>query len=109
MWMGGLPLEQPKKPGSPAGPRDITDLKARLGLNRGPAAGGPPGAAPGRAPFPGAPGGAMPGAPPQPFPPAGNQGFPNQGGMPPGMGGQQMHAPMHQAPAPYLFVMRRPP
>jgi hypothetical protein len=43
-------LEQPKKPG----PRDITDLKARLGLNKGAApAAPPPGAAAPRAPFPG--------------------------------------------------------
>src|SRR5688572_6352681 len=46
---GGSPLEQPKKPGA----RDIGDLKARLGLNRGPAPGGPPPGAPARAPFPG--------------------------------------------------------
>ncbi len=62
-------MEQPKKPG----PRDITDLKARLGLNRGPGAAGPAGApVPSRQPF-GPPGGApAPGAPPaapgSPFP-----------------------------------------
>ncbi|HEY0708654.1 MAG TPA: hypothetical protein VGG33_17735 [Polyangia bacterium] len=49
-------MEQPKKPG----PRDITDLKARLGLNKGAP---PPGAQPpqNRGAFPGGPG--APGAP----------------------------------------------
>jgi hypothetical protein len=46
-------LEQPKKPGA----RDISDLKARLGLNRGPAA---PRGAPAAAPHPFAPPGAVP-------------------------------------------------
>jgi hypothetical protein len=92
-------LEQPKKPG----PRDITDLKARLGLNRGPAVGGPPPAA--RAPFPGAPGGGMPAPPPQPFPPQGGSGFPAGGAPPPAMGGG--YAP--QAPAPDPYASMRPP
>jgi hypothetical protein len=50
-------LEQPKKPGAN---RDIADLKARLGLLKGPAAPGAP--APTPAPFPGAapPGGVNP-------------------------------------------------
>jgi hypothetical protein len=56
-------LEQPKKPGAN---KDIADLKARLGLLKGPAGGAPPpGAYPppaGNAPFPGAPA-AFPGAP----------------------------------------------
>jgi hypothetical protein len=60
-------LEQPKKPGAN---KDIADLKARLGLLKGPAAGAPaPGPFPpgaGGAPFPGAPPAApaFPGAPP---------------------------------------------
>ena len=91
-------MEQPKKPG----PRDITDLKARLGLNRGPAAGGQPAA---RAPFPGPPGGGMPAPPPQPFPPQGGGGFPAPGGPPPAMGGG--YAP--QAPAPDPYASMRPP
>src|SRR3954470_16327219 len=78
---GGHPLEQPKKPGAP-GARDMTDLKARLGLNRGPAAGnaGPP---PARSPFPSSPpGGApFPGAPAAQFPP-GPAGAPNPLGAP---------------------------
>jgi len=59
-------LEQPKKPGAN---KDIADLKARLGLLKGPAGGAPPpGAYPppaGNAPFPGAPptAPAFPGAP----------------------------------------------
>jgi hypothetical protein len=90
-------LEQPKKPG----PRDITDLKARLGLNRGPAAGGQPAA---RAPFPGGPGGAMPAPPPQPFPPQGG-GYPGSSQPPPGVGGGYTA----QAPAPDPYASMRPP
>jgi hypothetical protein len=90
-------LEQPKKPG----PRDITDLKARLGLARGPAPGGQPAAPPpGRAPFPGAGTGPVPGPPPQPFQGSG----PPPGAYPPGMAG-------HGAPPamdPYA-AMRPPP
>jgi len=63
-------LEQPKKPGPN---KDIADLKARLGLLKGPAGGAPaPGAFPppaaGNAPFPGAPPAApaFPGAPAAP-------------------------------------------
>jgi hypothetical protein len=62
-------LEQPKKPGPN---KDIADLKARLGLLKGPAGGAPPpGAFPppaaGNAPFPGAPAApAFPGAPAAP-------------------------------------------
>src|SRR4051812_8808632 len=80
---GGHPLEQPKKPGAP-GARDMTDLKARLGLNRGPAAGtaGPP---PARSPFPSSPAaGAQFPPPAHPFPP-GPAGAPNPlGGQQPG-------------------------
>jgi hypothetical protein len=55
-------LEQPKKPG----PRDITDLKARLGLNRGQVPAGPPGSStPVRPPF----------GPPAGHPPPGQQPF----------------------------------
>jgi hypothetical protein len=58
-------LEQPKKPGPN---KDIADLKARLGLLKGPAGGAPvPGAFPappaGNAPFPGAPAPAAPAFP----------------------------------------------
>jgi hypothetical protein len=106
-------LEQPKKPG----PRDITDLKARLGLNRAPA-GAPPGAPPpGRAPFPGGPGG-----PPAPAP----QPYGGQGGVPggqargqqgPSFGGnapappgypQQMPSGAHPAPDPYASLRPAP-
>jgi hypothetical protein len=71
-------LEQPKKPGAN---RDIADLKARLGLLKGPAAGsaasGPaPGTAP--APFPGA-------APPMAVP-----NIPGLGGGPPAPGRSSM-------------------
>jgi hypothetical protein len=107
-------LEQPKKPG----PRDITDLKARLGLNRGPAPGGAPGGhpggpAPGRAPFPSAGSGALPAPPAQPYAsasaPAPAAMPPNMGG--PGMGGGGGHgmgAPPALGPDPYAS-MRPPP
>jgi hypothetical protein len=95
-------LEQPKKPG----PRDITDLKARLGLNKGAAPAAPPGAA--RAPFPG------PAA--QPPAPTGAQPFYNPGAPPPGppqpMAQAQGYAMPNAAPAPQMhdpFASMRPP
>jgi hypothetical protein len=87
-------LEQPKKPGPN---KDIADLKARLGLLKGPAGGAPPpGAYPpaagGNAPFPGAP----------PAAPA----FPGAPGAPGGRGrpGAQsaVAAPVPAAPPPAL-------
>ena len=66
-------MEQPKKPGAN---RDIADLKARLGLLKGPGGGAP---------------GAAPGAPPAPFPAA----APTQQGYP---GTAPVH-PGHQQPA----------
>jgi hypothetical protein len=101
-------LEQPKKPG----PRDITDLKARLGLNKGAAAPAAPipGAPPARAPFPGPPGPAPQGGPPggQPFfappgPPPGAPGFGQPHQQPHMMGG-----PPQAALDPYAG-MRPPP
>jgi hypothetical protein len=117
-------LEQPKKPG---GARDITDLKARLGLNKGagvpggPVPGAPPPGAPApRAPFPGAPA-PVPGAPPPGFgvpgaaPPPGFGAPPPMGGAPapspfPAPGGAPLGMPA-QAPAPHLdpFASMRPP
>jgi hypothetical protein len=94
-------LEQPKKPG----PRDITDLKARLGLNKGAAAPA--------APPPAAPRGGFPGPAAQPPAPTGAQQFynpaPPPGAPPPGMHGHGMApgqpAPMHHDP----FAAMRPP
>lgn len=77
-------MEQNRKPGAPP-TKDISDLKARLGLKQPGAAGPVPGPAPGRAPGP-APGG-FPGVAPQGRGPA----------MPPG--GQAAHAHA-AAPAP---------
>jgi hypothetical protein len=93
-------LEQPKKPG----PRDITDLKARLGLNKGAAPAAPPPGA-GRVPFPG--------PAPQPPAPTGAQQFynpaPQQPGPPPQMGHPQQG---FGQPAPQMhdpFASMRPP
>ena len=107
-------MEQPKKPGAP-GARDMTDLKARLGLNRGPAAGtaGPP---PARSPFPSSPpaGAPFPGAPAaQPFPP-GPAGAPNplgapQPGPPSPFGAPPVNQPMPQQQPHDPYVSMRPP
>jgi hypothetical protein len=75
-------LEQPKKPGAN---KDIADLKARLGLLKGPAG------APAPAPFPG-----QPAASPFPAPPPAAAPFP---GAPAGRGRPGAPAPM-AAPAP---------
>jgi hypothetical protein len=89
-------LEQPKKPG----PRDITDLKARLGLNRGPAQSGPPGApVPSRPPF-----GTPAGQPPLGAPTSPQQPFPGAMGMP----APAPAAPV-SSPAPDPYASMRPP
>ncbi len=82
-------MEQPKKPGAP-GARDIADLKARLGLNKG-AAGAPTPAAP--APFPGAPA-PMPGPAHQAYAPPSRPSAPGIQGYAP----QQVPAPMQVPP-----------
>lgn len=83
-------MEQPKKPGAN---KDIADLKARLGLLKGPAGGAP---APGQFP--------PPGGAPFPGPPPAAPAFP---GAPPGARGgrpamQSAVAPVPQAPPPAL-------
>ncbi len=92
-------MEQPKKPG----PRDITDLKARLGLNRGAAPSGPPGApVPSRPPF-----GHPAGQPPLGTPVSSQQPFPtgSMGGLP----GPAPAMPPAAAPAPDPYASMRPP
>jgi hypothetical protein len=87
-------LEQPKKPGAN---RDIADLKARLGLIKGPA----PGAA---APPPGAPS-------PFPAPPQAAPAFPGAPAAPPAAHARQaipVSSPAHPALDPYAS-MRPPP
>lgn len=74
-------MEQPKKPG----PRDIADLKSRLGLNKGAAAPVPP---------------AGPGKPAAPFPPPPSAPFPGPSGPPPGAGGQAFYNPPPPSPPP---------
>lgn len=92
-------MEQPKKPGAN---KDIADLKARLGLLKGPA--GQPGA-PAPAPFP-------PAASPFPGPPAPAAPFP---GAPPGAAGRgrpamqsAVAAPVSAPPAPDPYASLKP-
>jgi outer membrane murein-binding lipoprotein Lpp len=97
-------LEQPKKPG----PRDITDLKARLGLNKGAAAPAAPApGAPPRAPFPGPP-------PGQGGPPGAQPYFGPPPGAPPGQAyGQHPQHPQMMGGAPPAaldpYAAMRPP
>ena len=94
-------MEQPKKPGA----RDIGDLKARLGLNRGPAPGGPPPGAPARAPMPGG----SPAAPPFGGAPPGAQPYPSPPGAYGGAGMGAAAAPAAQMPAHDPYAAMRPP
>ncbi len=95
-------MEQPKKPGTA---RDITDLKARLGLARAPAAAPPP---------MGAPTGSIPALPPQAYQPAPT----TARSLPPGAGAPvpapfaapvQAPAPVAQAPAYDPYAAMKPP